>query len=79
MFMSSATWAPGQVDAASSCLVASRTPCSGVPTRGRPPIPKIADMITSSVIACMRGASGSGRPPGQLSISRSATSAIICA
>ena len=34
-------------------------------------------MITSSVIACMRGASANGSPIGQRSISRSAASAII--
>ena len=41
-------------------------------------MPKIPAMITSSVIACMRGARAKGVPSGQRSISRSAASAIIC-
>ncbi len=78
MFISSASCASGQVEAASRYLVAMRSPCSGVPRCGRPSMPKMPAMITSSVIACMRGASENGLPTGQRSISRSATSEIIC-
>jgi hypothetical protein len=35
-------------------------------------------MITSRVIACMVGQADSGSPLGQRSISRPATSAIVC-
>ena len=56
-----------------------RSPCSGVPRSGLPSMPKIPAMITSSVIACMRGASANGLPSGQRSISRSVASAIISA
>jgi hypothetical protein len=35
------------------------------------------DMITSSVIACIRGASAIRSPTGQRAISRSAAAAII--
>ena len=41
-------------------------------------MPKIPAMITSRVIACIRGASAKGSPIGQRSISRSAASVIIC-
>ncbi len=57
---------------------ARRSACSGVPAAGRPSIPKIPAMITSSVIACIRGAIANGSPTGQPSISRSAASTIIC-
>ena len=77
MFISSATWANGSVDAAIRYLVAMRTPCSGVPAAGRPSMPKMPAMITSSVIACIRGASENGLPTGQRAISRSVTSLII--
>jgi len=78
-FMSSASWAPGMSDAAISDFVAVRSACSRVPRAGRPSIPKMPAMITSSVMACMRGARENGRPIGQESISRSVMSAIICA
>ena len=65
------------MEASTARLIAVRSPCSGVPLAGAPSIPKIPAMITSRVIACMRGASANGRPVGQLSISRSAASAII--
>ena len=48
-----------------------------MPKAGRPSIPKIPAMITSRVIACIRGASEKGVPTGHLSISRSAASVII--
>ena len=60
MFISSASWATGHVDAATRRLMAWRSQYSGVPAAGRPSIPKIPDMITSSVIACIRGASENG-------------------
>ena len=41
------------------------------------PTPKTPRMITSSVTACIRGASANGSPTGQWSISWRATSAII--
>jgi hypothetical protein len=40
-------------------------------------MPKIPAMVTSSVIACMGGASGKLLPTGQRAISRSETSSII--
>ena len=78
MFISSASCAIGQVDAARSPFVAARSRPSVLPRSGVPSMPKMPAMITSSVIACMRGASDIGRPTGQRSISRSATSEIIC-
>ena len=78
MFISSPTCAIGQVEAATRRLVAIRSRYSGVPRSGRPSMPKIPAMITSSVIACMRGASANGLSIGQLSISRSVASAIVC-
>ena len=57
--------------------IAWRRPCSGVPLVGVPSTPKMPAMITSRVIACMRGASANGVPIGQRSISRSAASEII--
>ena len=60
------------VEAATSCLVAVRSAASGVPGAGLPSMPKIPAMITSRVIACIRGASAKGSPTGQRSISRSA-------
>ena len=78
MFISSPTCASGQVEAATRRFVAKRSQCSGVPRSGRPSMPKIPAMITSRVIACIRGASAKGRPTGQREISRSAASEIIC-
>ncbi len=78
MLASSPIFASGEVDAAVRCLTAARRRCSGLPGSGLPSTPKIPDMITSSVIACMRGASAKGVPIGHVSISRSVTSAIIC-
>jgi hypothetical protein len=40
-------------------------------------MPKIPRMITSSVTACMRGASANSEPGRQRSISASATSVIV--
>ncbi len=77
MFISSASFAPGSVELRRSHLITLRSACSSVPARGRPSMPKIPAMITSSVIACIRGASANGRPIGQRAISRSAASAII--
>ena len=57
--------------------IAVRSAASGVPGAGLPSTPKIPAMITSSVIACIRGASAIGSPTGQRSISRSAASVII--
>ena len=57
---------------------ASRSAASGVPGAGLPSTPKIPAMITSSVIACIRGASAIVSPTGQRSISRSAAAVIIC-
>ena len=54
-----------------------RSPCSGVPGAGRPSMPKMPAMITSRVIACIRGASGNGLSSGQRSISRAAAASII--
>ena len=48
--------------------------CSGEPNGGFESIPKTPPMITSSVTACIRGASANGLPVGHVSISRSATS-----
>ena len=76
---SSATFAPGSIDWASTRRVARRRSNSGVPGVGLASMPKIPAMITSSVMACIRGASANGFPTGQPSISRSAASAIICA
>ena len=54
---------------ASSRIAASTRGCHDA---GLPSMPKIPAMITSRVIACIRGASANGRPTGQPSISRSA-------
>ena len=79
MFVSSAIWAIFQVDSPTSERTAVRRARSGVPRSGRPSMPKIPAMITSSVIACMRGASANASPTGQRSISRSAAAEIISA
>ena len=44
-------------------------PLLGLPRCGPPPIPNTPRMITSSVTACIRGASANGSPSGQRSIS----------
>ena len=77
VFSSSAICEIGWVESHTSRRITWRSWCSGVPRSGRPSMPKIPPMITSSVIACMRGASANGRPTGQPLISRSAASAII--
>ena len=78
-FISSSSWAAGIVDAWTRYLIAILSAYSGVVFLGAPSMPKIPDMITSSVTACMRGAIGNGSPIGQRSISRSVMSEIICA
>ena len=78
MFIHSASFAPGIVELRSSSRIATRSACSTVPGRELPSIPKIPAMITSNVIACIRGASANGRPVGQRPISREAASAINC-
>ncbi len=65
MFTSSSTCAERRVEIRTERRIASRSPRSGVPGRGTPLTPKIPDMITSSVIACIAGASGNGSPSGQ--------------
>ena len=75
-FISSATWATGLVESQTRFLIVERSFPSRLRGAGWPSIPKIPDMITSRVIACIRGASEKGFPTGQLSISRSAASAI---
>ncbi len=77
MWIISVSCASGRVEAATRRLIVRRSPASGVPGAGRPSMPKIPAMITSRVIACIRGARAKGSPIGQLSISRSAASAII--
>ena len=72
-------WYSGLVEAAAQppdrrCAAGA----SGVPGAGLPSIPNTPLMITSSVTACIRGASAKLSPIGQRSISRSATSEIIC-
>jgi hypothetical protein len=47
--------------------------------RARSSRPNTARKITSSVIACISGCSSKGRPIGQRSIARSASSAITSA
>ena len=79
MLSSSKNCASGRTDSAIPQRIASRRLRSGVPFSGSPSIPKMPAMITSSVIACIRGASRIGSPTGQASISLSATSAIIAA
>ena len=77
MFIHSASFAPGIVEPRNTSRIAVRNACSSVPGLGRPSIPKTPPMITSSVIACIRGASAIVRPTDQRPISRSAASAII--
>ncbi len=77
MLVSSPIWATGLVDSSVRRRVASRSPRSGVPFAGLPSTPKIPRMITSSVMACIRGASAIGSPTGQRSSSRSVISSII--
>ena len=69
--------ATGEVEALTNRLTVTRSRSSGVPRSGLPSMPKIPAMITSRVIACMRGASANGWPTGQRSISRSVAAAII--
>jgi hypothetical protein len=78
MFMSSATFATWSVEANKAPRMTCRSQNSGVLRFGRPEMPKIPAMITSSVIACILGASAIGLPRGQPSISCSAASRIIC-
>ena len=75
-FISSAIWAIGLVESQTRPLIVERSCPSLLRGAGWPSMPKMPAMITSSVIACIRGASAKGLPTGQLSISRSAASAI---
>ena len=77
MWSSSVSCARRVVETATRRLIVPRSRASGVPGSGRPSMPKIPAMITSRVIACIRGARAKGRPIGQRSISRSAAAAII--
>ena len=74
--VSSPICAIGLVDSSVRRRVASRSPYSGVPFCGSS-TPKMPRMITSSVMACIRGASAIGSPAGHESSSRAVTSSII--
>ena len=65
MFMQLGDWATRRVEAATRCLHRLAQPVLGGAAPGAPSMPKIPAMITSSVIACIRGASENGRPIGQ--------------
>ena len=77
MLSSSPAWPTGEVEALTSRLTVTRIRSSGVPRSGLPSMPKIPAMITSRVIACMRGASAKGWFSGQRSSSRSVAATII--
>ncbi len=77
MLTISPSFASGLVEASVRLRITVRNRCSGLPCSGSPSIPKMPAMITSSVIACIRGASSIVSSTGQRSISRRAASAII--